>query len=122
MNDDFEDAVRYMRAEADREAETETHGAYFGSRQQGKTEKTRYYHSGTFSNKQQYLTKSLTCGRTGGLCENSAQCFHGVQHCKEGFTLVDPAPSNHWPSGDCWCKPKLDYIDNETGKLVFVHK
>lgn len=65
---------------------------------------------------------NVVCGRSKGLCNQSLECARGALGCKEGCTFVPVSKENHWDNGQCWCKPELDFIDNETGELVFVHK
>ena len=33
----------------------------------------------------------------------------------------DPVEKEHIDSKDCWCCPKLDYVDPDTGVEVWVH-
>lgn len=33
----------------------------------------------------------------------------------------DTPPREHVSSPDCWCNPRVEYVDPETGVAVYVH-
>lgn len=44
-------------------------------------------------------------------------------YCDEMSDLhVMPDDDRHSCSSECFCEPKLDYLDENTGKKVYVHK